>query len=150
LTRPGRKAVRRSPGTVLLPLILAAAGCAGCGPRLGQVSGTVRYKEEVLPGKGVTWTVVFVCPDGRRGTASVGPDGTYTAEGVPAGPVKIAVVGAPRVAAPVPDPGQPPPRLDPATHRLLSRLQKYKDPDRSGLTYTVKEGKQRHDVVLNP
>jgi len=134
---------------VLLLLALAATGCTGSCSGLGTVAGVVRYKGRQLKSGEITWTVVFVSPDGRQAMGVVGADGKYIADQVPTGPVKIAVVGAPRVAAAVPDPGSPPPRYG-ADGYLLSLLKQYQDPDRSGLTYSVRKGKEGRDIDLNP
>src|SRR5262245_40270573 len=83
---------RRHARTFLVLLALGAAGCTGAGPGVGQVSGTVRYKDEVLSSGPITWTVLFVSPDGNEIAGLVGKDGKYNANNVPPGLVKIAVV----------------------------------------------------------
>jgi hypothetical protein len=114
------------------------------------VSGTVRYKGEVLSSGPITWTVFFVSPDGQKVPGVVGKDGKYEARNVPRGPVKIAVVGESRVPPGLMAPGQRPPKLDDASLRLLQNLKPYEHPDRSALTYTVRSGEQRHDIQLPP
>jgi hypothetical protein len=139
---------RRHARTFLVLLALGAAGCTG--PGGGQLSGTVRYKDEVLSSGPVTWTVLFVSSDGQTIPGLVGKDGQYNANNVPPGLVKIAVVGEPRVPPGLVAPGERPPKLDDSSLRLLKTLKPYRNPDRSGLTCTVRSGKQRHDIELPP
>ena len=100
---------RRHARTSLVLLALGAAGCTGTGPGVGQVSGNVRYKGEFLSSGPITWTVLFVSPDGNEVAGLVGKDGNYSANNVPAGLVKIAVVGEPRVPPGFIAPGERPP-----------------------------------------
>jgi len=118
---------------------------------VGQVTGTVRYKDELLKSDDmVTWTVVFVTEDRTKCTGLVGRSGQYSVDNVPAGPVRIAVIGAPRVPSGLTSPGEPPPRLDEAHQSLLKRLERFEKADKSGLTYNVVEGKRSHDIELKP
>jgi hypothetical protein len=134
---------------VLLLALLAATGCQPAGPVVGQVSGTVRLKGEVLKSDdAVTLTVLFIARDTTQLTALVGRDGQYTADDVPPGPVKIAVIGLPRVPQGLYAPGTKPPPLDQTHQSLLKRLERYQDPDKSGLTYSVVKGNQSYDIRL--
>lgn len=141
---------KRSVGrTTVAFMILGLAGCSSSCTGVGDVSGTVRHNGQVLKSDSIAWTVYFTSLDGgRRAMADVGPDGSYSAGGVPTGPVKIAVVGIPRGALGMPDPKHPPARLDAANKKLLDSLALYKDPDRSGLSLSVRKGQQNHDIEL--
>jgi hypothetical protein len=142
MTRPWESMWQKRCLRVILPfLFLIATGCASAAPGVGQVTGTVRYKDHLLKSDDmVTWTVVFVSQDGTRSTDTVGRSGKYSVHNVRAGPVKIAVIGAQRVPSGLIAPGESPPRLDEAHRSLLKRLERFKNPDKSGLTYNVVEG----------
>ena len=131
----------------LKPLLLILAG-TGCGPHLGHVSGKVLYKNQPLS----SGTVLFVGPDGTtRGFSAIAADGTYRIEKVPVGPVKIAVVSEPRVPpglANARGPGPQPP--DQMRNDYIPIPARYKDPEHSGLRYTVEGGKQTQDILLQP
>ena len=77
-----------------LPLLIALT-VAGCGRRVGEVSGKVTYKDTPV----VMGSVVFVGSDGIPHRGQIEPDGTYVVSDVPAGPVQVAVIS--------PDPGPP-------------------------------------------
>jgi hypothetical protein len=129
---------------ILLCVILAATGCS---PSVGQVSGTFRFKDQVLRSdEYLTWEVVFLTQDGKRHATTVGLDGQFMLKNVPPGPVKVAVKGGPRV----PDGLVPPAerKSRPEDEALLKRLEKFRDPDKSDLKYTVVRGKQTNGFVL--
>jgi hypothetical protein len=134
----------------LLLVLLLVTGCDDSGRRGSQVSGKVVYQGKALPSEKITWTVIFVSSNDQKTSAVVGKDGTYTADNVPAGPTRIAVVGAPSVPGGLVPHGQPRLQLSDASQRLLSSLKKFQSPDQSGLTYTVTKGNQRHDIELIP
>jgi len=48
----------------------------------------------------------------------------------------------------MPNPSLRQPQLDDAARKLLLNLERFKDPDRSGLTYTVRSGPQTYDIEL--
>jgi hypothetical protein len=135
----------------LLPW-LALLALAGCGPAAGSISGKVSYKDKPLNGG----TVRLVSSDNRVKSAVIGTDGTYTIDRVPVGPAKIAV--SPPIAGTVMprgmkmDPskmgGGPEGAAAPAGDKPVPLPDKYQDPEKSGLTYTVTAGKQEHDIPL--
>ena len=160
-----------------LPLLIALT-VAGCGRRVGEVSGKVTYKDTPV----VMGSVVFVGSDGIPHRGQIDQDGTYVVSDVPAGPVQVAVIS--------PDPGPPlrpgdlPPSLAPLAQqeikgakaedarRLQAKMQevkgikvdlgaskgdrkkwvrlpkKYEDPQSSGLTMGVARGKNIQDIDL--
>src|SRR5690242_15554338 len=70
----------------LVPWLLAALACAGCG-RVGQVAGKVSYREKPLP----DGTVMLLASDGRPYDGKIEPDGSFLIRDVPAGTAKVAV-----------------------------------------------------------
>lgn len=67
----------------------AAAVLSGCGgdvPR-GRIHGTVRFQEKPLSGA----TIIFLASDNKTHAVKLKPDGSYEANGVALGPVKISV-----------------------------------------------------------
>ncbi len=90
---------------------LAAALATGCGdgPRTATVSGVVKVAGKPAE-KG---SVTFVPADGKGSTAggSIGPDGSYTATGVPHGRMKVEV-RVPKVVGKKPLYGKDGPYMD--------------------------------------
>jgi hypothetical protein len=72
---------------LVLPAILICLGCGGKGPT-GDISGKVTYLDKPLPSGSVT----FLDAGGKAvGSSPISSDGSYSAGGVPVGPVKILV-----------------------------------------------------------
>jgi hypothetical protein len=142
---------RKWPGSTSLAVLiifLANCGCGPSGPRVGRMSGTVYCGNDLLPSDDqYTWTVVFVSQDGSQYLGLVGRNGKYAVD-VPAGEARIAVAGTPRAGMYFVGGGTKPP-LDAAHLDLQRRLERYRDATRSGLTYTVVQGAQSHDVKLD-
>jgi hypothetical protein len=65
-------------------LVLVAVGC---GPAKTEVSGTVRYRGELL----TSGDVLVVDADGMPHPSPISREGSYAAQGVPVGPVRFAV-----------------------------------------------------------
>lgn len=76
---------RHAVGPALLFILLG--GVAGCGARVGDVSGKVTYQGKTV----VCGTVVLAGPDGMTKTGNIAPDGTYSITGLGAGTVGVAV-----------------------------------------------------------
>jgi hypothetical protein len=139
---PGGSALPRWVGGLFLPLVVLAAGCGGgADATKGTVSGklTVNGKAPV-PGCSVTYTGA----DNKEVSASVANDGSYTVSDVGVGDAKIVVKGSTTAVAPPsnPMPGAPPVGTEPIPA-------KYQQAG-NGLTYTVKSGRQTHDIDLTP
>ena len=148
-----RRSGLRLAGVFLLATSFGLLGCGSSSP--GTVSGKVYLKDKLLKGGNVT----FLTADKKISqSAKIGEDGSYTIENIPAGPIKIAVetmslkqaASVPRNNAP---PGQKSPNssaVDPKElmKRYVPIPEKYADPSESGLEYTVKSGKQDHDIKL--
>jgi hypothetical protein len=110
--------------TSLLVLVLAAAGC-GSSP--ATVSGKV-----TLQGKAVTsGVVVFVGDNNQVAIGKLDGEGLYVAPRVPMGNLKVAVQTFRRgeeVKAVVPE--------------------KYADPEKSGLSCAIQQGRQEYNIDL--
>ena len=141
-----------------LCMMMIAGGCRG-GKKLKEhteVSGTVRFNGTPLTGG----RIGFFSAEGDPGTnAKIDLDGRYTIQ-APVGDVTITVdnsmlkpgaakgggqrVGKQQGAGPRPG-GEDPTEIK-GTYVPIPET--YKDPKNSGLTYTVKKGKNEHDVEL--
>lgn len=143
-------------------LLFVAAGCAG----RGTVSGTISFRHKPLSGGKVT----FQTEAGKTFSGDI-KDGEYKVANVPAGPAKISVwtpeppTGGMRMGQGGPAKGgmggQMPPgtqvpegvtpskfTMDNDPSHFVKIPDKYNDPDKSGLTYTVKGGTQTNDIDL--
>jgi len=150
---PGR--LRARCRCLFLGILVTALACAGCKPpkqETAEVSGTVKFKGKPLPGGRVS----FVADKGGySGSATIGEDGTYKVTDAPVGPVHITVDNsmlqaqhAPRAEPPKrPDAGAAETR-DTAKGKYVAIPNKYAQPNKTDLTYTVSPGPQTHDVEL--
>lgn len=148
-------------GTLLLGLFLS--GCSGSSlGTMEEISGKVTYKGKPLPGGQVT----FLTLKGYTFTGAIDPEGNYKLRAL-VGEVRIAVDNRMLFNSnrpPRPDirrpPGiKPPPgvkvddiKKSPAptiTGTYVPYPEKYRSPDTSGLTYTVKSSSQTHDIKLS-
>jgi hypothetical protein len=139
---------------VLLALVLSL-GLAGCGASKGTVSGKVYYKDDPLKGG----TVMFIRPDKQSYLAEIREDGSYAIEKLPPGEVSIVVETAslkppnPYVLKNKPSAdageGYKPTDFAARAKRFVPIPERYFDPDKSGLKYAVKGGKQVYDIKLN-
>lgn len=143
--------------------------CLGCGVQRSRVYGTVRYNGRPLTGA----TVIFLAHDNQAYPVDVKTDGFYERSGVPRGPVRVAVQVAEPRPKPRPDPN--PEDLGPKVGDnfaraaakaddagKLARLQEappapppgpripphYSDPNRSGLSFELKEPDQEYNIDL--
>jgi hypothetical protein len=143
----------------VLVLAFLSAGC-GSVPK-GTVSGKVLYQGKPLTAGG---TVTFIPEQGGAFSAVINKDGSYNVAGIPLGAVKIAVVPDPaasrgNIGMQVPS-DRVPEGVDLSQTSLASMANrgrrpppppipgKYANPDQSGLTYTVKSGRQTYDIEL--
>jgi hypothetical protein len=118
---------------LLFPLTaLTALALSGCGGK-GEVSGKVRFNGAPLS----TGRIMFISQDEPSVSAfsTISEDGGYKVADCPLGPVRITVQTLGYRGA---HPGR---AVIPA---------RYVDPAKSGLDYTVKPGRQPHDVDLAP
>jgi hypothetical protein len=157
------------PGwSLIVCLLLGTAGCASN----GTISGKVLYRGKPLPGG----TVTFL-PAGGKGAfnSEIQQDGSYNLTQVPPGEVTIIVETESKNPAPQINPQvgakeaknvknmrekrqeektrmlewrtRSQPRL-PSKEQYVPIPASYKDPDKSGLTYTVTGGSQTYDIEL--
>jgi hypothetical protein len=133
--------------------LAAAVGAVGCGGQAtGTVSGKVTYQDGPVKGG----QVVFAAANGHSVLADIKEDGSYVAEKVPVGEAKIAVqTRSLGVTASMPKRSLPPEkqqggRMSPeeAKRRFVQIPERYETTETSGLTYTVVQGPQQHDVPL--
>jgi hypothetical protein len=129
-----------------LMLILAAG--SGCGPQFGTVQGTVTVDGKPA-NKG---SVIFSGAGNRSAAGTIEPDGSYVAENVPVGEVKVAILqmlGGP--ARPGPLQGLPGlddvPAAPPAKPVPIPK--KYQNVETSGLTCSVTSGTNEFDIKLS-
>ena len=149
---------RRSVSLLVAGLLLLVVGC---GSR-GTVTGTVSYKGQPIP----AGTIVFTPDSGEPAVNAPIADGKYTADKVPPGPAKVSVSSTvaegggmtPMQMALQKSGGKPPEDMPEGARKLMEGAanakkgikipEDYGDPAKSGLTYTVKGGKQTQDFDL--
>jgi hypothetical protein len=149
---------RRLGGCSAVLLLLMAV--TGCGSGTADISGRVTYQGKPLP----AGAVIIHGANGKVQSGPISADGTYAIYKAPVGDVKIAVV-TPKPPPPQPaaTPGMkrskgggrkhpgaaeahPPPPVD----KFVPIPERYKDPEQSGLTFTLKSGSQTIDLDLQP
>jgi hypothetical protein len=116
------------------------------------VSGTVTFEGQPLP----SGTVLFHAADGRVEHALIAEGGRYAITSTSLGPARITVRSHPTAPAGMPFSGTPPAaeaertRPTPEQHdgKYLVIPLRYLDPETSGLTYTMRDGTQTHNIVL--
>src|SRR5262249_26957060 len=82
---------------VCVVLFLPALALAGCGPRVGTVSGKVTYKDGPLPSGPLT----FIGGKGDKPQwSALAADGSYQVNNVPVGNVKVTVETTPPMSLP--------------------------------------------------
>lgn len=123
-------------GAILtLLLILALVGCGSSSEPTAIMEGVVKYKGTPLTGGIIT--LIGAGDKTKMATCGINSDGTFKINNAPLGDVKIGVEG----------PG-PPSDASKGKQAAVVLPKAYANPERSGLTYTVKEGLQTHDVEL--
>ncbi len=121
-----------------LALLLAA----GCGPRFGNVSGTVTYKGQPLAGG----TITFYDAANHATSGEIKPDGTYTVSRVALGRARITVAVPMNIQFVGLDKGV---KKDAGAAKPPTLPGKYADPDKSGLVCDVSSTDHKHDVTLD-
>jgi hypothetical protein len=124
-----------------LSLLPALAGCGRTNGGVTTVEGAVLLGGKLV--EGAAGNLTCVTATGLRFTAPVDHTGHYLLYNPPEGPLKIGVslVEYMTLEQAFRSGNKPPRRLTPA---------KFADPEKSGLTYTVVQGKQTYDIDLQP
>jgi hypothetical protein len=136
-----RRTIGRLVAGAMLVALLAGLGC-NSGPNLVRVTGTLRYKNEPVPG----FTVHFVPDEGRLSWGFTDQEGRYELEydarhkGALAGSHKVYLICKPEDAQRL---GL---KLHPATNLLL---QKYGNLATTPLRFEVTEDNPVIDIDLN-
>jgi hypothetical protein len=144
-------------------LTLALALAAGCGPHSNlpaKVSGKVTYNNQPVPGG----NIVFHSKDQGSYSGTLGESGTYEIEGLPAGDLVVTIETEtlnPKNKAPAYAGGRGAAndkqyeeamkkmgRPVPPETKYVKIPAKYAKEDTSGLTVTLKSGKQTKDFSL--
>src|SRR5437016_4480510 len=94
---------RRRTGHALLFVALGCLLGGGCSPSSATVTGTVRYKGDVIR----TGEVSFVGEDGTARSGAISQDGVYEIKDVPIGAVSVGVVAKTLVTEKTARPGSP-------------------------------------------
>jgi hypothetical protein len=138
---------------VLGMLVLLAAGCSG---GTGTVTGQVTFNGQPLP----LGTITFHAEQGDHEVSNaLIRDGSYSVDGVRAGPTKVTVVtvDTAQVGAPPTEAGGARDKgdgLKPAPKKPSSNFvalpKHYGDPNNSGLSLEVHQGTQTFNVELKP
>jgi hypothetical protein len=131
---------------------LLAIPLVGCGPSLGDVSGTVLFEGKPIPSGRVLFMTTSDPPKVFGGYIK---NGTYSIAGVPVGEVKVSIESfavGPRDTKNIPKgvDAKPPPGFEEvAPNQHVPIPKKYRDFDKSGLKYTVTVGSQKKDFNLD-
>jgi predicted small lipoprotein YifL len=128
-----------------LMLVLCLSGCGAKGPKLFPVSGRVTFQSKPVSAGKVRFSNP---PAGVDILADLQPDGAYhvrmaNSNGLPEGNYGVAVV-PPSVDVPVGAPAPPP-----ATE-CRDIPARYRNPETSGLTWTVKSGNSEFNIDMRP
>ena len=135
---------------------------AGCGENTATVTGRVTYDGQPV----TSGSVVFYGDDGRVDSGLLDANGKYIVTRAPIGPVKVAVMASKEVktsGGKGATPAGPPlgkgkmkkasgvdAKPEPETVLKSTIPERYSDPQKSGLVYTVGSGKQVIDIDLKP
>lgn len=136
-------------------LMLSAA--LGCGPGSATVSGRVTYNGTPL----TRGDILIYGANGKVQSGPIGTDGHYTIFKAPVGDVKVAVAASRPSTPPPTSPGMrrikgvmKHPRSahnpSPSPVKVVPIPERYKDPDKSGLSFTLKSGEQTINLDLTP
>jgi hypothetical protein len=146
-------------------LIVGLAMLAGCGAKANSQTGVVEGKVTIGGIDANSGNVIFTV-NGTSITGIIDGDGNYRAIGVPAGNAQITVTSVPGPAltsssGPGGLGGGPATKMPPTDIKDMPGMgtgvprgkqvpipARYSKPETSGLTYTVKNGTQTHDIQL--
>jgi hypothetical protein len=118
-------------------LLLFLAACGG-DPPTGRLTGKVLFDGEPVRSGSLT----FVDARGKESHTAISPEGTYRVSRLAVGPARIAVAGHARNPF---EEGHPPSADGPQA--LPAR---YARAETSRLAVEVRQGEQKHDIVMVP
>ena len=130
-------------------IAMGLAALAGCGDNKGSVSGTVKYKGELL----TSGHVQFLTSAGAS-MSEIDSSGSYVVRDIPPGLAKIGVTCmdpkfqdyTKQLAASRKDKNAPRPSAEP--HELSKIPLRYNNPETSELTFDAKSGSQTMNIEL--
>ena len=138
---------------------LALLCVLGCGPSRSEVSGTVKYKDQVVKSGVVTF---FSAVDNASYPGRINADGSYAAADIPVGKARVVVVSLDPTKKPMsetrgetsgrgsPDEKQAarPDPIGKATKDWTPLPKKYSDPSSTPLSLDVQAGKNTFNITL--
>lgn len=129
----------------MLAMVVLTIVTVGCGSNTGTITGNVTFQGEPI----TIGTIAFIGLSGTVASATI-QDGSYTLSDAETGLATVTVTShepSPMMHPPTgPDPNAPPP----PPLKYVPIPDRYSNPKRCGVTYTVRPGKQTYDVVLEP
>ena len=137
-------------GYILLTGLLVGTLLPGCGKPKGSVSGQVTFNGTPLKSGFVT----FLPEKGAAVDSPIDSEGKYSVKNVPVGKAKISIrsqAGTSQEAfSQIKDPKNPKEMMQALKPKPSGQMlpQNYNDPDKSGLTFEVKQGPQEHNIEL--
>jgi hypothetical protein len=114
--------------------IVAVSGC-NKGIQKVTISGTISYKGQPLS----SGLLKFVGPEGSTSAAVIQPNGKFIITDVVPGEVKVGVVEAPQGGK----------TASGAKTAPVDLPEKYRDPEKSGLKYTITPGMSELNIDIN-
>lgn len=114
-----------------------AAGCSSNEIKKQTIEGTISYKGVPLQ----SGILRFVGTGGAFATAPIRSDGSFTITDVAPGEVQVGIMETPRSTPPPDAKGAPAAKQAPLPA-------KYKNPEQSGLKYTINEDTKKLDIEL--
>jgi hypothetical protein len=143
---------RRLVQTAGAVLLLSIVGCAPS----ASVTGKVTYKGKALPGG----RVIFLLANGQVASGEITKEGTYTIPKSQTGEAKVTVETSapPQIPKGAGGRGGLPPGAPPEARAAYEGAkdastyvpipERYRDPEKSGLKYTIKGGPNTYDIDL--
>jgi hypothetical protein len=122
----------------LVALVVAASGCGGT--KKVTVNGTVSYKGQPVSGG----MLQFVGPKGGApSAASIQQNGTFIITDVLPGEVRVGITPTPQSSGPSGDKKAPRPKVT-----ADDLPEKFRDPEKSGLKYTITPETKHLDIKI--
>jgi hypothetical protein len=134
-------------GLPFLALSMLVVAGAGCGEATGVVSGEVKVGGEPVP----RGTITFI-PQGpkAKGRLTDINEGKYSLAGLPVGEYAVTVQALVQPPPPTTKGGKAGTKAKGPATKGVHVPAKYADPEKSGLTCTIKSGENKYDPPLEP